>query len=371
MPEWVDEWPSDRIPLTSTRRLRAVRAAHQGPRAGTQRRHGWRRTAADERLLYAAARFGAITLRQAATFYGGVTETARRRARYMAEAGLLVRSDNVRWTGTLLSATAAGIAASTPPGHPLLREITPGEGGLLHRLLLAETALRAETRGLTVVSERQARTLERVRDDGHAAERFAARCGIHTASGAGGEGDFGKVRPSVVGDGRPRWWAIPANTEGGLHWPDAVVVAPAGLLALEVELVAKQPHRTRMVLRAYQWAIERGHFAQVLWLVTPDVRVQLEGHRDRHGHWRDGLLAEHGLVASGAPPDWSARRHAMVVRPVTPTDDGLAYALSQRLLAPPHRCSYRQWRQHRTVWAAAGTSLDFEAWITRLHTRIR
>jgi hypothetical protein len=129
MPEWVDQWPADRIPLTRRRGQRAVRAAHQGPAAGTQRRHGWQRTAADEQLLHTAARFGAVTLRQAAAFYGGVFETARRRARYMAEAGLLVRSDNVRWAGTLLSATAAGIAASTPPGHPLLREITPGEGG--------------------------------------------------------------------------------------------------------------------------------------------------------------------------------------------------------------------------------------------------
>jgi hypothetical protein len=215
-----------------------------------------------------------------------------------------------------------------------------------------------------VVSERQARTLERARDDGRAAEQFAARCGI-AIDGSGPAG----IRPSIDGDERARWWAIPYGT--GLHWPDLIVAAPGGLVAGEVELVAKEPWRTRMVLRAYRLAIERGHIAQVVWRATPDVRVQLEGYRDRHGRWRDGLLAEHGFAPSGVPPDWSVPDRPMVVRPVSGTDEGLAYALSQRLLTPPHRCSYWQWQQHRAAWAAAGSGLDFEAWFTRQRTRIR
>ncbi|WP_040742256.1 hypothetical protein [Nocardia tenerifensis] len=337
--------------------------ANQGPAAGTAKRHGWRRSPADEQLLDFAARFGALTVRHAAKYcYRGVFETARRRVAFMAGAGLLERSDNLAWAGTVVYPTMAGLTAIRTPGHPELRFRVPGEERMLHRLLVAETALamlaRGAARGFEVVSERQFRALERARDDGESAHRYAELVGVRTTARTPGEQ---VVHPSFDDTGRPRWWAIPLDNGQALHWPDFVVVGGGLLRAVEVEITPKERWRLHAVLRGYRTAIRCGHIDQVLWCVTPDVQMQLEGARGPDG-WIDGLLQEMGLLPPG-PPDWTVKGRPMVVRPIAAVDEGLVYALSQRVLVASMRSSYRQWRQWRRVWENSGTALDFDAWL--------
>ncbi|MDH6284612.1 hypothetical protein [Prescottella agglutinans] len=380
MPEFVES-PSDvgsvgRVAMTRKRRAAAARSANQGVSSGTVRRHGWRRTPADEQLLDFAGRFGAVTLRHATEhFYGGVHETARKRVQYMCEAGLLERNDNLRWTGTVVYPTAAGMSAVRALGHPELRAITPSDERMLHRLLVAEAALRMQSRGVPVVSERQMRTVERAEDGGRAATDFAARSGIAVAGSGVAEETGVVVRPTDDGSGRARWFGIPVGVKGELHWPDFVAVAGGRMMAVEVEIVMKERWRMLTVLRGYKMAIEAGHIAQVLWQVTPDVLVQLQGRRDGDG-WEDGLLQELGFLESGQVPDWTKRGQPMVVRLVEGADEGTQYALSQKVLIPSMRSSYRQWKKWRAVWEDESPSLDFDDWlmrpatITRLRSRI-
>ncbi|MEU0876790.1 hypothetical protein [Nocardia brasiliensis] len=270
----------------------------------------------------------------------------------MTSAGLLERSDNLAWAGTVVFPTAAGLAATRTASEPELRVLVPGEERMLHRLLVAEAALgmleRGAPQGVSVVSERQARALERADDNGASARLFADSVGARTS------------RPSLDAAGRSRWWGVPLEADQ-LHWPDFVAVAGGRLVAVEVEITLKQRWRLRQVLRGYRSAVERGHITQVLWLVTPDVQMQLEGWRGGDG-WHDGLLQELGLLPAGVP-DWTEKGRPVVVRPVQPIDDGLVYALSQRVLAASMRSSYRQWKQWRRAWEASETVLDFEGWL--------
>ncbi|MDN5760084.1 MAG: hypothetical protein L0H59_16425, partial [Tomitella sp.] len=77
----------------------------------------------------------------------------------------------------------------------------------------------------------------------------------------------------------------------------------------------------------------------------------------------DGLLQELGLLESGVVPDWSVRGRPMVVRAVEAADEGVQYALSQKILIPSVRSSFRQWQRWRQVWAGESTPLDFEDWL--------
>lgn len=359
----------DRVVLTRKRRAAAARSANQGAGAGTARRHGWKRTPADEELLDFAGRFGAVTLRHATQhFYGGVWETARKRVQYMAEAGLLDRNDNLKWAGTLIYPTAAGMSAVRALGHPELRAIAPSDERMLHRLLVAEAALRMHARSVPVISERQMRAVERAEDGGRAAEAFALLSGV--AVDGSGESGGPIVRPTVDGVGRVRWWGIPAGTKGEVHWPDFMAIVGGRMVAVEVEIAMKERWRMLSVLRGYKMAIEGGHIAQVLWQVTPDVLVQLQGRRGSNG-WEDGLLQELGYLESGRVPDWSVKGRPMVVRAIEGSDEGVRYALSQRVLVPSIRSSYRQWKVWRSIWMEESPSLDFEDWLMRPTTMAR
>ncbi|BDB63345.1 hypothetical protein [Rhodococcus sp. RDE2] len=372
MPEYVEK-ASDlgagyRVPMTRKRRAAAARRGNQGMSSGTVRRHGWRRTPGDEQLLEFAGAFGAITLRHAAEhFYGGVWETARKRVQYMREAGLLERSDNLRWAGTVLYPTAAGMAAAAAPGFPELRALVPSEERMLHRLLVAEAALRMRARGVPVVSERQMRAVERANDSGQAAEAFARFVGVAVA-GSSAADEFGMaVSPTMDGAGRARWFGVPVGVAGELHWPDFTAIVGGRIVAVEMEITHKERWRMLQVLRGYKMSIEAGHIAQVLWEVTPDVQMQLEGRRSVGG-WDDGLLADLGFLESGQAPDWSVKGRPMVVRPAQGRDDGVRYALSQKTLPPSLRCSYRVWRQWLQVWERDDSALEFEEWLMRPRT---
>ncbi|MCZ4587672.1 hypothetical protein O4328_28960 [Rhodococcus opacus] len=372
MPEYVekasDMGPQFRVPMTRKRRAAAARRGNQGVASGTVRRHGWRRTSADEQLLEFAGAFGAITLRHAAEyFYGGVWETARKRVQFMREAGLLERSDNLRWAGTVVYPTASGMAAAAAPGLPELRALVPSEERMLHRLLVAEAALRMRARGVRVVAERQMRAVERANDSGQAAETFARFCGVAVA-GSPAAGEFGvSVSPTVDGNGRARWFGVPVGMAGELHWPDFTAIVGGRIVAVEMEITHKERWRMLQVLRGYKLSIEAGHVAQVLWEVTPDVQMQLEGRRGADG-WDDGLLADLGFLESGQVPDWSVKGRPMVVRAAQGRDEGVRYALSQKTLPPSLRCSYRLWRQWLQVWEQDASALEFEEWLMRPRT---
>lgn len=372
MPEYVEEpsaeGPVEQVPMTRKRRAAAARRERPGVASGTARRDGWRRTPADEQLLEFAGAFGAVTLRHAAEhFYGGVWETARKRVQYMREAGLLERSDNLRWAGTIVYPTAAGMSAAASPGWPELRALVPSEERMLHRLMVAEAALRMRSRGVRVVSERQMRAVERANDGGRAAEALARFCGV-AAPGSVVAAEAGVVvSPTVDGTGRARWFGVPVGMAGELHWPDFMAVVGGRLVAVEMEITHKERWRMLQVLRGYKLSIEAGHLAQVLWEVTPDVQFQLEGRRTADG-WEDGLLGELGFLESGQAPDWSERGRPMVVRPAQARDDGVRYALSQKTLSPSLRCSHRQWQQWRQVWEKDETALEFEEWLMRPRT---
>lgn len=108
----------------------------------------------------------------------------------------------------------------------------------------------------------------------------------------------------------------------------------------------------------------------MLWQVTPDVLVQLQGRRGSNG-WEDGLLQELGYLESGRVPDWSVKGRPMVVRAIEGSDEGVRYALSQRVLVPSIRSSYRQWKAWRSIWMEESPSLDFEDWLMRPTTMAR
>lgn len=344
--------------LTRRTRARLERTGAQGASAGLSRGDGWRRSALDEQLLDFVGRFGAITTRHAASwFYDGSYYRARQRITFMVEAGLLVRSENLRWAGTLVHCTAAGLAAVHTPGSPELRPVAPRDERMLHRLLVAEAAARQERHHrLRVISEREARTLERALDDGVKARAFARQQGVDAASDPG-------IRGSLDASGRVRWWGMPVGDGQELHWPDFFAVAAGRLVPVEIEVTLKPRSRMTQVLYAYRAAINAGHISQVLWYVTADVQMELEGHRGPDGRWIDGLLQHFGFLPSRRAPDYRVKRLPMVVRPVRPVDEGCAYALSQRVLPATFRSSQQQWRQWRALWESSGERTDFEAWL--------
>ncbi|WP_143673856.1 hypothetical protein [Streptomyces sp. or20] len=233
------------------------------------------RTEADERLLAAATRYGTLTLRQAATaFWNGREETARARVRLMTEAGLLHRSAEVRWAGTVVwttdrGAKVAGVGLGAP--HP------PGER-LLHRLALADVGLRQEAKGNIVLTEREVRTADAT--PGRAAELLADHGVPHVPIGA-------QSGPLL---------AVPAGARA-VHWPDLVLVLPGdGIGAIEVELTPKTPGSLRRILRAYGQARRR-----VLYLGTEPVVRQLQGRPGPDGRWTDGVGQDVGLLRPGGP----------------------------------------------------------------------
>ncbi|AVZ77991.1 hypothetical protein SLUN_38855 (plasmid) [Streptomyces lunaelactis] len=256
----------------SAYRVRAERR-RRSRGTGEARGDGWVRTEADERLLAAATRYGTLTLRQAATaFWNGREETARARVRLMTEAGLLNRSAEVRWAGTVVWATergarVAGVGLGAP--HP------PGER-LLHRLALADVGLALEAKGRIVLTEREVRTAEA---SGRAAELLA---------------DLGV--PGVHEGPREPLLAVSAGVRA-VHWPDLVLVFPGeGVGAVEVELTAKTPSALRRILRAYGQARRR-----VLYLGTDPVVRQLQGRPGPDGLWIDGVGQDVGLLPHGGP----------------------------------------------------------------------
>lgn len=263
---------------------------------GEARGDGWQRTEADEQLLRLATRYSTLTLHQAAAAcWGGRIEAARLRVRLMAEAGLLHRSAEVRWAGTVVWTTERGAQVA---GTGLSAPNRPGER-LLHRLALADVGIGMEATGRTVLTEREVRAAEAV--DGRAAE-LLAELGV----------------PNVpIGARRGDLLAVPAGARA-VHWPDLVVVLPDGrLVAVEVELTPKPAAALRTILRAYRQAGR-----QVLYVGTEPVVRQLRGRPGPEG-WISGVAEEMLLLPrGGAAP---APGGPLQVRPL-PVEDPLVAA---------------------------------------------
>ncbi|MGW7412772.1 hypothetical protein [Streptomyces sp. NPDC054863] len=245
---------------------------------GEARGDGWVRTAADEQLLALATRYGSLTLRQAAAAcWGGQVETARTRVRLMVEAGLLFRSAETRWAGTVVWTTERGARLSgTGLGAP-----HPPSERLLHRLALADVGVRQEagTGQPVVLTEREVRTADAV--PGRAAQLLA---------------DVGAPQLAPVGADRGETLAVPLGVRS-VHWPDLVVIRPdTGLLfAVEVELTPKTPAALRQILRGYLQARRK-----VIYLGTEAVIRQLVGHQTPDG-WKDGIAQQVRLLPPGPP----------------------------------------------------------------------
>ncbi|MEU3220164.1 hypothetical protein [Streptomyces sp. NPDC006971] len=259
---------------------------------GEARGDGWQRTEADEHLLRLATRYSTLTLHQAAAAcWGGRVEAARLRVRLMAEAGLLHRSAEVRWAGTVVWTSERGAQIA---GTGLSAPNRPGER-LLHRLALADVGLRQEAKGHIMLTEREVRTAEAT--PGRAAELLAD----HGVPG--------------VHEGAPRGHllAVPAGARA-VHWPDLVLVLPGkGIGAVEVELTPKSPSALRQILRAYGQARRR-----VAYLGTEPVVRQLQGRPGPDGRWIDGVAQDVGLLPPGGPDPGTSE--LLRVRPFTADD---------------------------------------------------
>ncbi|MCS0606006.1 hypothetical protein NX794_33080 [Streptomyces sp. LP11] len=169
----------------------------------------------------------------------------------MTEAGLLLRSADVRWARTVVWTTERGARVA---GTGLSAPRPPGER-LLHRLAVADAGIALEAHGYTVFSEREVHAAEAV--PGRPAELLEA-LGV----------------PGVLaGARRGETFAVPVGARA-VHWPDLVIVEPAPRfpIAVEVELTPKAPAALQAILRAYRQAQRR-----VLYLATDPVARQLQG----------------------------------------------------------------------------------------------
>lgn len=291
--------------------------------------------------------------------YGGHIQTANRRVGYMVDAGLLFRGDNLRWAGSVLWPSAAGMrACGLGEGAVVLPPPEmPTEERLLHRLLTVDWAMRAGRQFDQVVSEREMRTVER--QPAGVAEAFAGSLGL-------------RCRPSIEAtsgaeQARQRWFAIPVRGGPELHWPDVLAVWRGGLVAVEIEVSVKPADRVRRVLNAYRAALDTGHVQQVAWMVTPQVWAQLGGWQTPSGTWVDGLLQQMGFpfAPAGGPVDWQQPGLPMVLRQVQVDDDGLRYAMDQKSLPTGARCSFRQWKMWQDQFQQLGEpdGFTFPEWL--------
>lgn len=320
--------------LDSAQRVRAGGSVRRPDRGD-----GWRITAADERLLTSATRFGVMTWRQAAhAFYGGVERTATRRLGYLREAGLLRQSRDDEWAGRVLLPSASGTTIvrdelQIPVGAP---QQHPGER-LLHRLAVTDVGLRFESRGDRVLTEREIRTLEATRDT---AAGFAARLSGDTQFDEG-------VRLRSARDGRDidRWFCAPVAAGGAVHYPDLVLVTPAGLVAVEVEVTTKPVDRLRQILRGYR---DSGIFSQVIYFATGPVGALLHGWKEPAGEWTPGVLQRLSLLPEGPPQYHSGS--PVRVQQFVPHDPGVSYRLDMRQMPETWRIDKSEWRRLRTRW---------------------
>ncbi|MFE3629443.1 hypothetical protein [Streptomyces goshikiensis] len=264
--------------------------------------------------------------------------TARNRIAMLRQAGY-VQTSTFQWGGAYLWATARGARAAdgdlAPPGVP--------GGRLLHQLAISDAAITFELGRARVLTEREIRRAEGV-------EERAAQVAASLTT---------RVNSVMDGGNRERFLCAPVGARGRVHYPDLVVAAPAGLVAVEVEITPKKPADLRQVLRAYGDA--RQLFGQVIYLATEPVMALIHGHaHPRTGEWTDGVAQQLGLLPPG-PPRY-APDSPLLVRRFQPRDVAVAYQLDMRQVPDTWWVDFVQWKRLRAQWEADDAGVGWLAW---------
>lgn len=381
----VSEQVRNTVPVVESDEVRARkrRARNRGSHAGLRHGDGWRRSPQDQQLLEWCTRLGAINVRQAQRYiYKGAFSTASKRVASMAQAGLLQRIDTMPWAGTVVWPTQAGRVAAVGKESPLAAMEPPSDSTMLHRLLVAEEALRLLDAGREVITEREARLHETTVDGLGERELFLEQRGVRRSI----DGSRGVVPSEVTIEGvkQERWMTMPmVKGRTDFRIPDLLEVTDRGeLRAIEVEITPKATSRFRAILESYReacmqhgpapkdagWDLGKagpklGQFVGVRWVVADAVGTQLIGHpgginpisgKDDPGMIRslwDASPTTHLFYKD--ENTWSMRREGWPCS-VTPLDlshdRGLEFALCQQTLPAAYRTSLRNWTRWRRLW---------------------
>lgn len=382
---------------------RRRRRRNKGPSAGLHYRDGWTRSADDQRLLEWITRLGVMSVRQAGRYvYPTIKEQAvRKRVGRMIDAGLLKRIDTLPWAGVIIWPTAQGRAAAVPADSPLRAMEAPADSTMLHRLLVAEEALKRLVAGVSIITEREARLYEVGSAVTLTEERdfFLQELGVvRSVDGSAG------VVPSVdtADGGTVERWLTLLTPEGDTAFriPDLIEVTKRGeLRAIEVESASKRPWRMRAILSGYRdaclghqpapknagWTLRqagplRRQFQGVHWVSTESVMTMLRGYESGINPFSG--QADHGMVRSvwdGSPTTHlfyeDEHTQSLTVKgwPLTAElldlrhDPGLEYALHQRTLPVTYRTSLSSWARWRRLWESdvAGDTdpVEFTHWL--------
>lgn len=337
-------------------------------------------------MKMAVTRLGVMTISQAHRYiYDLAPETVRKRIGKMADAGLLNRVDTLAWAGVIIWPTRAGRQAILDEESPLLSMEPPSESTMLHRLLVAEEALKIMAAGVEVITEREARLYEigSTPDTIEDRDMFLAGKGVRrSVNGSRG------VVPTQEGTQHgvvDRYLILPTpGAESTYRIPDLFEVTRHGeLRAIEVELSPKRPARLRGILAGYREACSGHHpaprgagktipevgvlrrqFAGVRWVATEPVLTMLRGPEGGVNRFTgkediglvrplwDATPSTHLLFAH--PGSWAMEKVAwpLSVAPLDLSHDpGLEYALCQTVLPSRFRSTISQWRTWRKIWA--------------------
>lgn len=399
-----DEQTEEGAASTSSRKIvaRQRRERKQGVSSGRNYRDGWRRTASDEQLLDAVTRLGVITLSQAHRYvYSLSRHTVRERFKHMVDAGLLKRLDSLPWAGPVYYPTRAGRQVVLGDDSPLLSMEPPADATMLHRLLVAEEALKLLADEKTIITEREARLYEmgETPDKIEDRNRFLAEKGVRRSIN-----NSPGVVPTPQGTKYgtvERFLLVPTPAaESSYRIPDLFEVEKTGeLRAIEIELSPKRAKRMRGILAGYRHAC-RGHnpepygstrhlsevgplyqqLSGVRWVGTEPVIDMICGPEDGVGpiSGKEDIGLVRPLWDSSEtthlfyldPSTWAMRKKGwpVSVEPIDLSHDpGLEYALQQMVLPANYRAPLREWRMWRKVWeketANDDNALAFPQWL--------
>jgi hypothetical protein len=188
----------------------------------------------DRELVRLVGRHGVMTVEQAMRATGVGRTATYRRAAALIEAGLLERLHLLRSEPSLLHATRDGLryAKLAMP----VAAISPGTVDHWLRCTTAALDLGEEHGHDRVLTERDIVSREALEDRA-----------------------LGKIR-------------VGRSLEHGtqrFHRPDLIASSEKGLIAVEVELTPKAPHRLEGLLRGWRWSIGAGDFTEVRYLCEP------------------------------------------------------------------------------------------------------
>ena len=346
LPPDVDVADVDMLPPTAaaearrSRRRYASEVRSRDPRVPTIG-DGFRLTVDDRRLLVSLARYGVLSWSQICRwFYVGAERRTSVRLGRLLEAGLVVKS-SYEWAGSVwwLSREGTQLAADLSEAVPLTKPLKgPPTERLLHRLAVADVGLRYESAGVSVLTEREVRACEQ--GTRTSAGEVAARLGV-------------KGRPWIDVGGRERWFVVAEpGAEGSIHLPDLVLVAAGQRRAVEVELTPKEKIRAVKILRGYAWQADV--FNSVQYLVTPSVKLAMEGYR-QEDRWVHGTLWAAGLMDGPKPGKGNMR---LVVEALEPTDESVGWRLDMRHVPEGMWVTKAEWKRLRAIWREHPTAVS-------------